>query len=364
MPREFGRSIFAVVIAVPQIISRSRAFRTLLPSVTKLGFRGPLMLFFHGVIDHISDPRIQVLHAEAEGFARFLEALKKDFDVISLDQVAKTAPRDLPRNAAVISFDDGYANNLSVAAPLLEAFDCPYTVYLTTSAISASGDERLPTFIARVALYFTEKAEIRLPHVENTLRLRNSESRSEVVSQVSALLKSLPLEKAIELTAALYELLSDAQWSEFKQTFDSDRLMNWAEVRQLHDKGGSIGAHGHLHFPLHDQQSDEDLRELITVSKQEIENHLENESCRHYAFPNGGPDDISSRAIRMVKEAGFATAAATIPAFLNQSRTPYLLPRICAYDIESVWKRSIRLRLERASRDLHRHEDELLIESI
>jgi len=349
---------------LPKIISQSRILGKLLPTVARLGFRGPMMFFFHGVIDQISNPAIQVLHAEADGFGRFLEALQKDFDVISLDQLAATAPHDLSRNTAVISFDDGYVNNLSVATPLLNEFNFPFTVYLTTSAISADTDERLPTFTARVALQFTEQTAVRLPHLGTTLDLQSSESRSSAVSIVSNLLKRLPLAQAVELVAALDELLSDAQWSEFKQQYDSDRLMTWSEIRQIQGEGGSIGAHGHKHFPLHNRQSDDDLSDLIIASKREIEAELGSASCRHFAFPNGGPDDISPRALQIVKEAGFVTASATIPGFLNQSRTPFLLPRICAYDIESVWKRSIRLRLERSGRFLRQQEDKLLVEPI
>jgi peptidoglycan/xylan/chitin deacetylase (PgdA/CDA1 family) len=71
-------------------------------------------------------------------FAGFLRHLREDgWQVIDLAAFLRglTAPETLPRRAALLTFDDGYRSNLTVAVPWLRRFDCPAVMFVPTDFI-------------------------------------------------------------------------------------------------------------------------------------------------------------------------------------------------------------------------------------
>jgi peptidoglycan/xylan/chitin deacetylase (PgdA/CDA1 family) len=93
-----------------------------------------LILMYHGIADVNLDP--WALHVTPQHFAEHLEVLQKDAHPISLQQLAQ-AHRDgnIPDRAVAITFDDGYANNLHNAKPLLEQYGIPAMVFVTTGYV-------------------------------------------------------------------------------------------------------------------------------------------------------------------------------------------------------------------------------------
>ncbi|MEX2156224.1 MAG: polysaccharide deacetylase family protein [Gemmatimonadales bacterium] len=81
------------------------------------------------------------LHLPAEQFREQLEFLARRYRVVPLlDIVAALAEgRRLPARCVALTFDDGYANNLSVAAPLLAEYGLPATIFLATDYIGRGG---------------------------------------------------------------------------------------------------------------------------------------------------------------------------------------------------------------------------------
>src|ERR1051326_2045987 len=93
-----------------------------------------LILLYHRVVELSSDPYL--LGVRPQRFAEHLEILRKHGRPMQLHQLAQ-ALRDgnLPRRALVVTFDDGYADNLYTAKPLLERFEVPATIFVTTGYI-------------------------------------------------------------------------------------------------------------------------------------------------------------------------------------------------------------------------------------
>ena len=75
---------------------------------------GPTVLFYHGVEEKIVDPRIQTLHLELAAFEKQIGYLRKHFDIVSIDDLCDgvTGGKKLPPSMVVLTFDDGYRNNL------------------------------------------------------------------------------------------------------------------------------------------------------------------------------------------------------------------------------------------------------------
>ena len=109
------------------------------------------------------DPRIQTNHHETAAFRRIARALKENFDVLplaALDDVLKNPERH--SSAVFLMSDDGYANTLNVAAHILEEFELPWTLFLSTHHIDTR--EPNPVFLARLFFHFAPAGHYRIPH--------------------------------------------------------------------------------------------------------------------------------------------------------------------------------------------------------
>ncbi len=91
---------------------------------------GPTIWCYHRVSDQASSAGLAVT---PEQFSRQLEELRAAGPALTLEEIAAG---DAPANSFAISFDDGYADNLEVALPLLEAASVPATFFITTNHIS------------------------------------------------------------------------------------------------------------------------------------------------------------------------------------------------------------------------------------
>src|SRR6476620_2068715 len=91
-----------------------------------------LALLYHRVRPEAGfDPYL--LGVSPEHFAEQLEVLPRFGRPMSLQQLVQALRmRKLPHRALVVTFDDGYADNLYHARPLLERHDFPATVFVTS----------------------------------------------------------------------------------------------------------------------------------------------------------------------------------------------------------------------------------------
>ena len=114
------------------------------------------ILCYHSVLPQPAPPMIAMsgLHIDARKFRRHMEFVARHYKVVPLSDVIQAMHSDapLPEGSLVLTFDDGYANNLHVAAPILEQLGLPATIFIATDYV---GTERLywwdelPLLIAR-----------------------------------------------------------------------------------------------------------------------------------------------------------------------------------------------------------------------
>jgi peptidoglycan/xylan/chitin deacetylase (PgdA/CDA1 family) len=318
----------------------------------------PLILFFHGVEERLSDLRLQVLHNTLDEFEPLMRHLKRELEIISLDELLVRLPqgRRALRRSVVLTFDDGYQNNATIVTPLMQSLGISFTVYLTTSGIGTRSF--IPTFVSRAALFKTTRSSCRLPNIAGDIALTNDAQRARAVNLVSASLKTLPMEQGRELTSALSALLTDSQWSEIEEEFRSELFMTWDEVRQAHSAGAGIASHGHEHYPLNAQQSRAEIRHQLVTSRELITRHIG--PCHHFAFPNGQPADICPDALTELEHAGYTTSTTTMPGTINANRSPFLLPRSCVYTVEELQRRVLRSRFDGSARALQAWQTQLI----
>jgi len=268
------------------------------------------ILTFHRVNDD-NDPFMPALPTAV--FAERMTHIARHYRVHTVeDLAARLQEGRAPRNALAITFDDGFRDNLTHAAPILKRLGLPATIFLVTGHIGTPH----PLWVDRLALAF------------KSATVRQVELSDE---------RLLPLGTVIERLAALKDT-----FTHFRRVPDEDRvtsvdaliaalrpsperpkrlMLNWDEVDALRGLGFSIGAHTVSH-PILSRVTPEKAREEIFGSKLAIEK-CTGETVRGFAFPNGRRDDYNEAAIQLVREAGF-TCAVTTRRGLNDIHTPVL----------------------------------------
>ncbi len=119
-------------------LEAARRLGGVLPAIGAVfGRRRLTALAYHRIAD-ASDPALAGfagnVSATPEGFAAHLDFLSRHFQVIGVDDLlgCLDAGADFPERAALITFDDGYRDNLEQAAPILAERGLPATLFLTT----------------------------------------------------------------------------------------------------------------------------------------------------------------------------------------------------------------------------------------
>src|SRR6266481_6419459 len=278
----------------------------------RLGFP---ILTFHRVNDE-QDPFLPAMRTSV--FAARIAYIARHYRVLTVEDLVERARQGtVPRNALALTFDDGYRDNLSHAAPILAQHGLPATIFLATGYI---GTPDMPWF-DHVALAFklSQRGNIALPGCEPLL-LETEGDRLTGLERAIAWLKRLPdEERRREVKRLLVEL----------QPRGPDRpkraMLTWNEVDALRGLGFSVGAHTVTH-PILSRVTPERAREEIHGSKDAIERAL-GVTVGAFAYPNGGPEDYTPTTVRLVQECGFRCAVSTRRGLNGPATPPFELRR-------------------------------------
>jgi peptidoglycan/xylan/chitin deacetylase (PgdA/CDA1 family) len=245
---------------------------------------------------------------DRDSFRSQLIYLKKHFDVIPLF-VAVEAIRDgtLNRPTAVITFDDGYQNNYSVAFPILRELALPATIFLTTGFIDTDD-----TFWnLRLNLSLTNTNQTALPWNGKALDLSNAAARAKANVIIRRSLRDLP---RAELMARMRRIIASLGEDPNKpiESHSPFRMLSRRAVEEMGDsKLVEFGAHSHTH-PILARLSSEECKAEIEMSIRRVE-ELTGQACRCFAYPLGGREDYNQQTIDIVRRLGITAAVTAIP---------------------------------------------------
>jgi peptidoglycan/xylan/chitin deacetylase (PgdA/CDA1 family) len=268
-------------------------------------------------------------------FAEHLDVLHRGFNVISLRQLCRAlAAGRPPERAVVITFDDGYVDNLHTAKPLLQRLDLAATVFLTSGQLD-QGEFWWDTLEQLVRLPRQLPPSLELVIDGNAHRWDLRESDRSAPARGSREAAGLSRQQLFRELASRLKLLTERDrsyilstleaWSGARpQTRSSHRALTRAEARSLAaDPLIEIGAHTITHpvLPWLDRQTQ---RLEIEQSKAECEALIE-EPVRSFAYPYGL---LADETAMLVAEAGFACACTCEPSIVHCRDDPYLLSRM------------------------------------
>jgi peptidoglycan/xylan/chitin deacetylase (PgdA/CDA1 family) len=259
---------------------------------------------------------------DAARFDRQLGLLKSWFHILPLpDAVAALHEGRLPARALAITFDDGYADNCSIALPILQRHAVAATFFIA-SAFLDGGRMWNDSVIESLRSCSSRMLDLRAIEL-GTHALGSDAERRVAIEQVLRSLKYLPLGERETKVEALAELCGS--------TLPDDLMLTGAQVLAMRDAGMSIGAHT-MHHPILARQSDADAWHEIAECKRSLERLLA-EPVTLFAYPNGKPcRDYLPAHVRMAREIGFVAAFSTAPGTAGAGEDRFEIPRFTPWD--------------------------------
>ena len=257
------------------------------------------VLIFHRVL-----PAPDPLFPDEMHAARFDELcgwLSEWFNVLPLDQaVQRLQAGTLPERAACITFDDGYADNLHVAMPILQRHSLTATFFIATGFLDG-GRMWNDTIIETVRSCQAAVLDVSSLGLGSHPRGTVAEQQAAIAALIGQIKYRLVAER-ITLTQDIARLVN--------VQLPQNLMMTSAEVKAMHQAGMKIGAHTVSH-PILARLTDDQARQEIGDSKRFLEQLL-GERITVFAYPNGKPgEDYSPQSVEVVRSLGFDAAVST-----------------------------------------------------
>ncbi|MGH7645530.1 MAG: polysaccharide deacetylase family protein [Gemmatimonadales bacterium] len=275
--------------------------RTERPALTVLGYHRVLT----APIESVTTCPLGMV-ATAAMFERQVEYLARVYKVVTLEQIQEACEggRPLPERAGYITFDDGWADNYTVAYPILRRLGVPATIFVTTDYIGTEREFWFTTLMralleGRRPLQARDGREAgwpadvageldRLGGLPHPLRPWHTD-------QLIELLKHYPEARIDALVAALARRLDGATARGCASLF-----LTWDQLREMERGGMSVASHTCTHKIL-TQLTDDDAAEELHRSRETLEKEL-GHPVVSFAFPNG---DYEPRHMTIAREVGY-----------------------------------------------------------
>jgi len=303
---------------------------------------GSLILTYHRVAEATTDPwELCVL---PDRFEEQLETLRRrNVRILAMSELIKLLEAENPPpRAVVITFDDGYADNLLRAKPALQRFEAPATIFVSASYVGAPREfwwdelERILLQPGELPANLTldlpcgrrhwtlgRTAQFSVLEQCRFTSWRMGEQpptpRHAAYQDVWTALVSIGYR---ERESALAQLRDWAQCSALAR--DSHRILSEEELRRL-STGGliEIGAHTMTHVSLVDRPL-ADKRSELEQSKARLES-IVRRPVNGMSYPHG---NYSPELLSLVQNAGYFYACASHPGLVRYHTDCLRMPRI------------------------------------
>jgi peptidoglycan/xylan/chitin deacetylase (PgdA/CDA1 family) len=261
--------------------------------------RGIPILAYHGVSSTPDDAlrNRRRLHVPSSLFARHLEILTREWTPVALSTVvsALRTGSALDPRSVVVTFDDGYRNVRTVAAPLLQQFGVPFAVFIVTGAVGG----RLWLDRLEAAIIGSRAGVLRWRGL--SLGLSTQREKGHACATLARGLEALGDEREREVDEIT------ARLGPHREETDEDRdLLGWDEIRDLQDAGAEIGCHADQHEAL-TRRPAVDVRRGLGAAHAALREQLG--SCAYpFCYPYGA---WSASVAAAVRDAGFTCGLTT-----------------------------------------------------
>jgi len=291
--------------------------------------RNGIILGYHQVIPD-GDERLRFLEpgmfVTTSTLEKHLQFLKGRYSIIRLEELP-----DIEQTGRLccLTFDDGWEDNYTHAFPILQKYDVPATIFVTTGNI---GDAQWP-WPYRISYYLHSSDMMTFLEIVGSgffkIGLRSAMNGIHSVGKGLAVHMLLTRMKQLDnsLLETLMEFIDNAM-SDKKIVLDRKRpMLTWEEISEMGGKGITFGAHTHTHkiltsIPI--SEADDEISRSKKILMERTGKPVDT-----FCYPNGS---FNHDIVKAVDRQGFRIAVTTKKGFMEDSENRLEMRRIMIHN--------------------------------
>jgi peptidoglycan/xylan/chitin deacetylase (PgdA/CDA1 family) len=282
-------------------------------------YRGRGIIFaLHSIVDNDAVHPDYSLRCSVKQLAWTLNRLRTEMEFVSLDEaVARLAARSA-RPFAAFTFDDGYADNLTHALPVMQRFAAPFTVYVTTGMVT----RQIDAWWFGLAELIRSQQRIELPAFKGRFDCADLASKKRAFRTIEGAIHS-DFGVLSHVRAAIAEKNIDCGALADREALTKQQLRRLAQHPLV-----TIGGHTTTHRNL--AQAPGETVEWEMAENRRFLQAATDQPIEHFAYPFGHARACGEREAEISRKVGFRTAATTRNGALFPEHAQHLhaLPRI------------------------------------
>jgi peptidoglycan/xylan/chitin deacetylase (PgdA/CDA1 family) len=308
-----------------RLVKKALVQSRLLSIASRLARAGVVVLNYHSIQDHPDASRdifvSGIVHSTSL-FERQMALLASRYNPIDMEDVWRflNGHTKLPRRPVAITFDDGFADNCEIAAPILNRFGIRALFNVTVGFIESP----TPPWFCRLRRAF---AQTKVTTWRDSTDGRNwnlaepTERRGAFLATSIVCAKDPADERENILSSLEKQLGLDPLPPE------ACPMMTWQQLRSLRDSGHLIGSHtlSHPNVAYVDEQRQ---WEEISQSKFQLESKL-GSKVDFFSYPN--PilrPNFNDRTMELTQKAGYKLAVVSLRGIVRADHNGMAVHRI------------------------------------
>ncbi|MCL9781555.1 polysaccharide deacetylase family protein [Vibrio sp. S4M6] len=269
------------------------------------------MLLYHGVTNTSPEgiANYSGKHIAANAFDDQMRILHNHCNVLTIDDVVTLTreKKDWPENAVVVTFDDGFRNNLQCAAPILEKYNIPATFYICAGMVGTD------------QMFWVDEIEDcinRTLHSTITITLDKKRyfeltSPEAKISAIESIKQFCKRSTSVTKNRVLADLTLASDITPNVKHSANYQMMSWDELIELNSNPlFTIGGHTLYHDIMSSRPVEEmtqDVKETLSLLEQKLGHPI-----RHFAYPEGQAHHYSEEVITSLKNYGVSICPTAI----------------------------------------------------
>jgi hypothetical protein len=254
---------------------------------------------------------------EVKDFKRQLDFFEENFNIITMEEVTEAVlkGRKLPEKALLLTFDDGYIDNYTVALPLLlerglqGSFFVPAKPLVDGGLLEvnkihftlAKGDEKnivrdILDYSLKIKEKLREKLNIADRDISEELYKRYAVSNGRDTVDTSFIKKMLQEVLPAENRTEIIDILFDKYVEVSEEVLANELYVNKTQLKVMKKLGMFIGLHGYEHNHLAlltEEEQKKDLEKSLSVMREFID-----EDAWVMNYPYGSYNETTLRLIK------------------------------------------------------------------